>query len=266
MAKFSQPPTPYAGVNVLLYRLLVETQNALGKNFFGMYLYGSLASGDFDEHASDVDFVVVTQEEITEDEIAELRALHERIACSNLTWAAKLEGSYIPRAALKRYNQNDPPRPQYNEGKFFIAPHESDWIIQRYILREYGVVVAGPLLEPFVDPVTPDELRRAVAGILNGWWANEILAHPENLKRAGYQSFAVLTMCRALYCLEHGAIVSKPDAARWAMETLGARWREFIARALAQNADTSPKGLRETVAFIRFTIARAKNWENQFSK
>ncbi len=263
MAKISQPPTPYAKVNVLLHRLLVEAQNALGENFFGMYLYGSLASGDFDEHSSDVDFVVVTRGEISDETIPALRALHERIAASNLNYASKLEGSYMPLAALRRYNPNDPPRPQYNEGEFFLAPHNADWIIQRYVLREHGVIVAGAPLKAYIGPVTPDELRGAVAGILNGWWATEILAHPEQLKRAGYQPYAVLTMCRSLYCFEHGAIVSKPVAARWAMENLNARWKPLIERAVTQQAALSPHALNETRALIQFSIERAKDYRGE---
>ena len=266
MAKISQPPTPSADINVLLYHLLVEVQTALGENFFGMYLYGSLASGDFDEGSSDIDFVVVTQREMTENEISKLRALHERIAESGLAWANKLEGSYIPRDALRRYNPNNAPRPQYNEGHFFLAPHESDWIIQRYVLREYGVIVAGPPIKPFIDPVSPDELRGAVAGILLGWWSTHILAHPEELLREGYQPFAVLTMCRALHCFENGAIVSKPFAAHWAMESLDEKWKALIERALSHNAATSPDALGETFELIRYTVERAARYANEISK
>lgn len=233
-------------------------QAALGENFFGMYLYGSLASGDFDEHSSDIDFVVVTREEIADAIIPKLRALHKEIAKSGLKWANKLEGSYIPRDALRCYNPNDPPRPQYNEGEFFIAPHGSDWIIQRYILREHGVIVAGPPIKPQIDAVTPNELRGAVAEILLGWWSTHILAQPTELLRDGYQPFAVLTMCRALYCFEQGAIVSKPFAARWAMEHLDARWKALIGRALTHQADTSPDALDETRALIQFTIEQAQ--------
>ena len=266
MAKLSQPPTPYADINVLLYQLLVEIQAALGENFFGMYLYGSLASGDFDEHSSDVDFVVVTRYEIADDLIPKLRALHERIADSGLAWAKKLEGSYIPRDALRRYNANDAPRPQYNEGQFFVAPHESDWIIQRYILREYGVTVAGPSIKPFIEPVTPEELRGAVAGILLGWWSTHILAHPDELLRPGYQPYAVLTMCRSLYCFENRALVSKPFAARWAMEHLDARWKPLIERALTQQADLSLHALMETQALIQCTIECAKHFESEIAR
>ena len=49
-------PTPYADVNSVLLELLTGVQNILGPHFVGMYLYGSLANGDFDQD-SDVDFV-----------------------------------------------------------------------------------------------------------------------------------------------------------------------------------------------------------------
>lgn len=262
MTKIAQTPTPYGEVNVLLFRLLQEVQAALGDQFLGMYLYGSLASGDFDAHSSDIDFVVVTQNEIGEDVIPKLKAAHEGIAKSGLKWASKLEGSYISRAALRRYHPDDPPRVQYNEGQFYLDKHGSDWIIQRHILREHNVIVAGPPLKPWIDPVTPDELRGAVAGVLNGWWASHILTHPQELKRPGYQPFAVLTMCRSLYAFANGEIVSKPSAARWAIKTLDAAWRPLIERALTQQADLSNEGLDKTMALIRYTLEKAQAWEN----
>lgn len=264
MTKIAQPPTPYPEINVLLYHLLTDAKEVLGEQFVGMYLYGSLASGDFDVASSDVDFVVVTEEEVGEEAIAKLRTLHERLwageglGLGSKKWAAKLEGTYIGRAALRRYEEDERPHPQVNEGQFYVAPHGSDWVIQRHILREQGVVVAGPPIQRMIDRVTPDELRGAVAGVLLGWWSG-ILADPEQLRRTGYQPYAVLTMCRALYCFEKGEIVSKRAAAQWAMKALEARWKPLVRRALEQEADLSEEGLAETRALIRVATERAKD-------
>lgn len=258
MTKIAQTPTPYAEVNVLLFRLVKEVQAVLGDQFLGMYLYGSLATGDFDAHSSDVDFVVVTREEVGEDLIPKLRAMHERLADSGLKWASKLEGSYISRAALRRYDPNDAPRVIYNEGQFYLDRHGRDWIIQRHILREHSVIVAGPPLKPWIDPVTPGELRGAVAGVLNGWWGTWILTHPQELVRPGYQPYAVLTMCRSLYAFEFGEIVPKPAAGRWASGALDPQWKALIERALTQEADLSAEGLDKTISLIRYTLERSK--------
>jgi hypothetical protein len=68
-----------------------------------------------------------------------------------------------------------------------------------------------------------------------------------------YQAYAVLTMCRALYALEFGEIISKPAAARWAQAALDPRWQGLIARALA---DGQLDDLAETLNLIRLSLRR----------
>ena len=92
--------------------------------------------------------------------------------------------------------------------------------MQRTILREQGVSVAGPPLRPMIDPVSPDEIREGVRGVLRGWWTS-LLDNPRWLRDGEYQAYAVLTMCRALYTLQHGTIASKPVSARWALAHVG---------------------------------------------
>lgn len=52
-------PTPYEDVNTLLGALLARIRSVLGINLVGVYLYGSLPSGDFDPDVSDIDLLAV---------------------------------------------------------------------------------------------------------------------------------------------------------------------------------------------------------------
>ncbi len=97
-------PTPYPDVNAVLHVLLSGVQTILGNHFIGMYVYGSLASGDFNRQRSDIDFLVVTADELPDEMLPALEAMHARITASGLKWATKLEGSYIPQHALRRYD------------------------------------------------------------------------------------------------------------------------------------------------------------------
>jgi hypothetical protein len=146
-------PTPYAGVNAVLGLLLSNVKHLLGNDFVGMYLYGSLASGDFDPEGSDIDFAVVTAAELPDQMVPALKAMHAGIAASGLKWAPKLEGWYIPQKALWRYDPAAAPCVAINEGHFYLVRQASDWVIQRHILREQGVVLAGPPLQSMIDPV-----------------------------------------------------------------------------------------------------------------
>lgn len=255
-------PTPYADVNSVLLELLTGVQNILGPHFVGMYLYGSLANGDFDQD-SDVDFVVVTDNEISADLFLALRALHVQIATLDSWCATQLDGSYISQRALRRYDPTQTLHPHIDRGKgenLRVMQHDSDWVIQRHILREQGVTVTGPAPQTLIDPVFPNELRQAVRKILDTWFAL-MLDDPTKLKSRGYQSYTVLTMCRMLYTLAFGTVVSKPVAARWARETLGERWAPLIEHASVgrqhPRLEAEADDVNATLDFVRYTIERS---------
>jgi hypothetical protein len=248
-------PTPYPEVNAILLWLMLDVQAILSDQFTGMYLYGSLALGDFDPGKSDIDFLVVTTDELPDVLVAALAAMHARLAASSSKWAMELEGSYIPRRSLCRYYPNDTHHPHIDRGrgKLAIAQHDTDWVIQRYVLREHGVVVAGPDIRRMIDPISADELRQAVRDLL--WWWELQLSDTSRVEESGYQAYAILSMCRILYTLEYGTVISKPAAARWAQGTLDERWRGLIERALTWQPGETMDRLGETLEFIRYTLA-----------
>lgn len=231
-------------------------QTILEKNFLGMYLYGSLASGDFDEQ-SDVDFVVVTADAVSPETVSLLKAMHSRLGHTRPGMGMRLEGSYVPRADLRRYKQDGTKYPTLNDRKFYLDKQYSDWIIQRHILRECGVSVIGDPPRNFIDPVAPEELRGAVTGILNEWW-EPMLHNPDFLKSGPYQAYAVLTMCRALFTLEHGAVASKSVSARWVQENLRQQ-AGLIEGALKGRSGAPFNELEEVINFIRYTVNRANS-------
>jgi predicted nucleotidyltransferase len=261
----SNHPTPYSDVNEILTLLLKSVQEILGNQLVGMYLYGSLSSGDFDPQSSDIDFLVVTTSTLSDKAIAELRSMHQRIWKSSLKWSSKLEGSYIPKRDIRRHDPHSPPCPTVNEGKFYLDKRGSDWIIQRHVIREQGIILTGPEPKTLIDPVSPEDIRRAVTGVLQEWWL-PMLEDPSWLKNHGseYHAFAILSMCRALHALEHGVIVSKPVAARWAQKELGERWSQVIEQALARQAGHEARSLyNESLEFIKFTINIVRNSVNK---
>lgn len=236
-------------VGGILSDLLRGARAALGQRFIGMYLHGSLALGDFDPASSDIDFVVVTDREPGHSELAALEALHAGLALRHPYWARQLEGSYIPQADLRRYDPACADHPHIYEGRFFVEPHGVHWVIERYVLRKCGVVLAGLAPEILIDPIAPEELRRAVIDLTCAWWA-PMVEDPVRLYDRAYRIYAVMTMCRTHYTLEHADVVSKPMAARWARSVLGSRWQQLI--------DEGIPDVDEVRAFIGSTVDRCR--------
>ncbi len=250
-------PTAHADVNTILAELLSGLQTTLGEQFIGLYLYGSLASGDFDPRRSDIDFLVVTRAKVPAESLSALSAMHARITSSGLAFARRLEGVYIPVALLPRYERSSAVHPCLCcGGEFFEeAQQDSDWIIQRHILREQGVIISGPPIRPLIDPVQPENLRGAVCGFVRDWWA-PMLENSVRLRDREYQAYATLTFCRVLYTLRLGKIGSKAASARWVQQTYSARWANLIDRALDWPDGPQPDEFKRTLAFLQYVVER----------
>jgi hypothetical protein len=250
-------PTRYEDINVLLSELLAGVRAILGDQLVGIYLYGSLSLGDFDPASSDVDFLAVTADALPQEMLERLRQMHADIAASGLPYATRLEGSYIPRAAWRRYDPGNARHPTIGtDGPFQVAEHGRNWIIERTIVREHGVVVWGPSPRGLIDSVSPDELRAAACEQMLGVWRTRI--DDEGwLRPKAYQAFSVLTFCRALYALHFGTVASKPQAAAWA-ETVYPGWKPTIEQALAWRADHEDGDSAETIAFMREALAEVR--------
>jgi hypothetical protein len=259
-------PTPYVDVNAVLHNFLARIQAIVGSHFRGMYVSGSLALGDFDPHSSDIDFVVMTDAALSDDLFVALQDMHARFDESLSPWAAKVEAAYITLDALRNSAPTPARYPQVEKGRtLFMDQLENGWIFQCYTLREHGVVVAGSDPRTLIDPVDPDDMRRAAAAI-TGTWLEQAQYDPAWLAwlhQREHQAFVVLMLCRLLYTLDFGANASKPVAARWAEKALGRRWASLIERSRAgqhESGDTPESDVNDTVAFVQYTVERFRQW------
>ena len=251
--------TPYPDVNHALRHFLGRIRAILGEAFVGMYVYGSLAQGDFDRDTSDIDFIVVTGRAVTDEQFAALGAMHNDFRAGDSPWAGKIEAAYIQRGALNLPDGGSARYPQLEKGRELRRePLEDGWAFQRSVLREQGIVVAGPAPATLVDPVPARELADADLAIVR-LWREQRHSDPTWLpwvRERAAQRFVLVTLCRALYRREHGTLASKAAAAAWAQAALEPSWAALIARSLAArdvHANVPDEELAETLAFLDYT-------------
>lgn len=256
-------PTPFPDLNAVLQQLVQSAQTVLGDNFLGAYLQGSFAVGDFDRH-SDVDWIIVTHNELTDAQVQTLQSMHARLFDLDCAWAQHLEGSYFPKDVLRRPTSNcvwylD------NGSRELVRSEHCNTLVVRWQLREHGVVLAGPPPTALLDPVLPDALRREVYTVIRDW-GKEILTDPARFSNRFYQGFIVLSYCRMLYSLHTGEVRSKRAGAEWAKANLNPSWAGLIDRAwetrpnpevsVRQPAD--PQEMARTLEFVRDIIAESQ--------
>lgn len=249
MTKLPSALQPYPGVAALLSDLLSSVRALLGDRLVGAYLYGSLALRAFRPDQSDVDILFVTDGELRPAHLSALQALHRRVAAGPSPWATELECAYIPKDDLRRYDPARARHPHLDRGgsSLAIEQHDVDWVIQRYVVREHGITLTGPDPKELVDPITADDLRQALKELMRVWWT-PMAEDSARLQSESYRAYAVLTMCRILWTVRHGSVVSKPAAARWAWTVLGPGRHSLIDRALTGKMGDD---LAETQSLIR---------------
>jgi hypothetical protein len=231
----------YPELDSVVRQFVAAVQRALGENFFGAYLVGSLATGDFDLD-SDVDFLVITVVELREAELESLRAVHLAVHALGSYPAEHLEGSYIPIESLNRADSvGTEPLWYVDNGRTSLerSVHDNQWHV-RWILRERGIAVAGPAPKTFVRAVATEALRaEAAAAIVT--LRNHVAVGLD--ATAGWfntrfgQSFAVLSCCRMLHTCETGEVQSKHAGAKWAERALAPAWRDLIQAAWTERHD-----------------------------
>ena len=245
--------TPYPAVDAIANTLFSRVHETLGDDLIGFYLDGSLALGDFDPTTSDVDFLAAIARPLPPAAFDALAAMHRRLRDSGRPYATELEGSYIPLPALRRHHPADATFANHERGPDEILKykyHHSDWVIHRYTVREQGVVLYGPPPATLIDPVSAGDLRRATDDVLRSWWGTADAVAYIRAAPPGGLAFIALTMCRALYGLQYGQVVSKRAAAEWALATQDARWHALIERSLRWQLDESSKD--DIIAFVRY--------------
>lgn len=256
-------PTAYDDLNGVLDELVSGVRTILGNDLCGVYLQGSFALGDADIH-SDVDFVVVVQREVTEQQERALQALHERLYALDVPWAQHLEGSYAPKENLRRV---DPARTPYlyldNGATELTRDSHCNTAVVRATLREHGVVLHGPDPETLIDPVSAADLENDVHVALADWteWLRE-----HSPSRRG-QGVLVTTLCRMLQTLGEGRVTSKREACEWALLTVDPEWAPLVRRAMDDRPDpwtkvresADPEALEQTLAFLDYVRKEARH-------
>lgn len=260
------PSEPYPELRLVLETFVDGVQDAVKANFVGAYLVGSLATGDFD-HDSDIDFLVVTNEELTDAQVQSLQALHLGLHGLGYYPAQHLEGSYIPKDLLNRADRVGTQALWYIDNGSTVLErslHDNKWHV-RWILRERAITLSGPSPKALVQPVLPKTLLSEMlvsVEKLRSDFAAEIGKPLGWFNTRFAQSFTVLTCCRMLHTLQNGTVRSKLAGVEWAERSLDTEWHKLIRQAWAEREGVrfgmkvrqpaDMERLQETARFIAY--------------
>ena len=232
-------------------------RSVLGEHLVGVYLYGSLVAGDFDEGVSDIDLLAATTHPVDTQDLLRLEVMHDAFARDHPRWEGRIEVGYVSLQALQTFKTETREIAVISPGEpLHHKDAGRDWLINWYFVRERGVTLLGPPPEEIIAAVSKDEFLEAVRKQADDWgeWVETVRG------RKGH-AYAVLTLCRALYTHRNGEQVSKQRAAAWARRELP-EWAKLIDDALVWRASPNDKIgnpnmiVPEAVHFVRTVRAQ----------
>lgn len=223
-----------------------------GSSLVGLYLFGSLATGDFEAGVSDLDLLAVLASDPDERLVPALGRMHADLAQDHPAWDDRIEVVYISREGLASCRTDPATIAVISSGApFQVLEAGRDWVLTWYPAREDGVRLLGPPVDMLIPPIPWAEFAGAVRRSLAGL-GDRI---PDDA-RPGSQAYAILTACRALYAVRFGERRSKRAAAAWAQRELPHR-ADLVRRALGwRRRQWEPEGpdgsatVAETRSFV----------------
>lgn len=232
----------------------------LHEHFYGIYIYGSIALGAFEELGSDIDIIALTQGEWSSLELKQLKTLHRQLIKA-YPYGKRLEVFYIPSRYMGSMQQSETiaPYPVMHDGTFSPAAHGGLNAVTWWIIKHHGLRLLGPERPALPLEVTWKDILSAMRFNLDVYFARQVKRPYIYLDDVAVE-FAVTNLCRIFTTIEEGEIISKSASlTRW-RDRLPERWQPLLdeARRIRHRLDRSSlyrhrfQRMSETLAFIQY--------------
>jgi hypothetical protein len=184
---------------------VVELATRLSSLTTGLYVGGSLASGDFRPGVSDIDAVALVEQPPNPEARRTITAEHRRLV-GDVPDGAALHCAYLSRRHVAERGFR---HWTWAFQELFRRPFSG--IARAELLLADPIVVSGPAPSTWLPPMGPDDLRDAARAELSGYWLTTVR------KRAVWQQDVYVdqgltTVARADITIAEGRLVTKSEA------------------------------------------------------
>jgi len=170
----------------------------------GLYLYGSLTTGDFSPASSDIDLVAVIGRQPHQAEVERLERLHRDLASAGGA-LGRLNCLYVPAGTLA-----DPERLH----RYWYADRFTQWELKVMTMAELahsGRALHGPWPPPGLPQVSLADLRAHLRDHTNSYWP-EMIGRPEVWLQDRWVDSGLVMLPRVAAVLRDGELITKSEA------------------------------------------------------
>lgn len=227
-----------------IMRTLCDALSMNNSNIESVYIYGSIALGDFIEGSSDIDFITILREPPNMSEIQNISAAHK--AVENEFPYTDIMGAYLLEKDMGKPHSEIGSIVTYYNKQLHSDGYGADINpITWWILKNNGIKVYGSE-QSLNYEVAIKNLTKFVIENLNTYWVSWIDKLEQQLtviSSSDQESittqideaveWCTLGMLRQLYTLKEHDIKSKIQAGYYGITTIPEQWHELIYEAIS---------------------------------
>ncbi len=216
----------------ILDKIVDKCKEIFETNLTGVYLHGSMAMGCFHPNKSDIDLIIVIENNITDEQ--KLKFMNEIIELNKSAPSKGIELSIVKKAYSKEFLYPTPFELHFSNMHLqWFTDNPTDYISKMKgtdkdlaahftIIKKYGVVLCGA------------EISEVFAGVprknyLDSIWCDIKGAKEDILENPVY---IILNLCRAAAFIKSNLVVSKKQGGEWALQNLVPGYQTLISMAL----------------------------------
>lgn len=227
----------YEGVRKMYYQQLLDDfvsvcKSTISEQLIGIYLHGSLAMGCFHSDRSDIDLIVIIENNMTDDQ--KLSFMNQIVELNNRAPVKGLEISVVKR----RYcNDFVYPTPfelhfslmhlrwfQENPNDYIHKMNGVDCDLATHftMIMKYGVALYGEEISNVFNEVPKKDYIDSICKDIKDA-RKEIIENPV---------YVILNLCRTLAFLKEDLYLSKDEGGQWGLSNISKKYSKLISESL----------------------------------
>lgn len=224
----------------LIESFVRESKRILGDNLVGIYLHGSAVMGCFNPQKSDIDLLVITENDMPDET---KRAFMDMVVALNAKAPAKgIEMSVVRREVCKPFVYPTPFVLHFSAGHLAWYRDNPDDYVKKMngtdkdlaahftVIRERGVCLYGePVSDVFGEVPAKD--------YMDSLWYDIADAEDDIAEDTMYLT---LNLARVLAWQQEGKVLSKLEGGEWGLMNLPNRYHALLREALAEYRGEKP--------------------------
>lgn len=227
-------------LNDITEKFVEQSRNILADNLTGIYLHGSAAMGCFDVQKSDIDLLVVVNEDIPD----EIKCRYMNMVVELNTYAPKkgIELSVVRRDVCKPFIYPTPFEVHFSNTHLEWYRTDPADYIGRMKGTDKDLAAHFTIVYHRGKCLYGREIKDVFGEVDREFYFDSIWCDVENAEKEilDNPAYMILNLCRVLAYKEDELILSKPEGGKWGLENIPEIYHPLILQALNEHSSDEP--------------------------